>query len=102
VAGELTVANRNIASHSQRHAAAKPELLKTNRTDITQVKHSGAKNTQEGWDTGTLHGLDILKGLFRVQLLVSAPGLMKRVDGVRKISPSSPILEFFERDGQYV
>lgn len=63
---ELTAANRNIVSYSQGHAAAKPKLLKTNSTEITQVKDSGAKNTQEGWDTGTLHHFDILEGLFRV------------------------------------
>lgn len=66
VDGELTAANRNIASCSRGHAAANPTLLKTNSTEITQVKDSGAKNTQGGWDTGTLHHPDILKGLFRV------------------------------------
>lgn len=64
--GELTAANRNIVSYSQGHAAAKPKLLKTTSTEIIQVTGSGAKNTQEGWDTGTLYHLDILKGFFRV------------------------------------
>lgn len=64
--GELTAANRNTVAYSQGHAAAKPKLLKTNRTEITQVKDSGAKNTQEGWDTGTLHHLDVLKRLLGV------------------------------------
>lgn len=59
VDGELTAANRNIVSYSQGHAAAKPKLHKTNSTGITGVKDSGAKNTQEGWDTGTLHHPDI-------------------------------------------
>lgn len=66
--GGLTAANRNIVFYSQGHAAAKPKLLKTNSTEITQVKDSGAKNTQEGWDAGTLHHLDILKELFSVYL----------------------------------
>lgn len=62
--GGLTAANGNTVSYSQGHAAAKPKLLKTNSIEITQVKDSGAKNTQEGWDAGILHHLDILKGLF--------------------------------------
>lgn len=35
------------------------KLLKTNSAEITGVKDSGAKNTQEGWNTGTLHHPDI-------------------------------------------